>query len=322
LQQAVTDPDELVSLLKLDPKYIAPARHAARSFRLKVPRGFISRMRVGDPNDPLLRQVLPLASELDIRPGFVADPVGDHDALAGPGILQKYSGRALMITTGACAVHCRYCFRRNFPYGEQSAARREFDAALNLIRQWDSLSEVILSGGDPLTLTDRRLEALAGELQAVPHVRRLRVHTRLPIVIPERLDERFLEWWSSLTIEKVLVVHANHAREINAQVRDSLLRLQSTRTTVLNQSVLLRGVNDNVDALEDLSATLFSAGVLPYYLHLLDPVSGAHHFEVPEEEARDYVTQLSNRLPGYLVPRLAREIPGAPAKQIVPPVSR
>jgi EF-P beta-lysylation protein EpmB len=322
LQQAVTDPGELIELLGLGPQYLAPAQLAARLFGLRVPRGFIARMRREDPADPLLRQVLPMATEQENRPGFVQDPLGERQARLGPGVLRKYSGRALLISTGSCAINCRYCFRRHFPYAEENAARRDFDAALETIRGDKSLTEVILSGGDPLMLNDRRLASLSASLERIPWIKRIRVHTRLPVVIPERLDDQFLQWWASLALEKILVVHANHPREIDDSVREALVRLQSTRTTVLNQSVLLRGVNDNVEALAGLSDALFSAGVLPYYLHLLDPVAGAHHFEVPEAEARKYVIELSHRLPGYLVPKLVREVEGESAKVMVPLTSR
>ena len=322
LRDAVTSPDELVELCELDSTWVRPARAAAQRFPLRVPREFIARMRRGDPADPLLRQVLPLACELEECAGFVDDPVGDLDARAGRGLLRKYEGRALLIATGACAVHCRYCFRRNFPYGEESATRSGFTEALRRVQADESLNEIILSGGDPLTLSDRRLAGFAHDLQGIAHVKRLRIHTRLPVVVPQRIDEEFLNWWTSLSIDKVLVIHANHAREIDSCVRESLARLRDGRTVLLNQTVLLRGVNDDSESLIELSEILFESGVLPYYLHLLDPVSGAHHFDVPEAEARDYVSKMSERLPGYLVPRLVREIPGAPAKAIVPLVSR
>lgn len=322
LRNAVTSPDELVKLLELDDAWVRPARSAAKRFPLRVPREFVARMRRGDPADPLLRQVLPLASELDDCEGYVDDPVGDLNALAGPGLLRKYAGRALLIATGACAVHCRYCFRRNFPYDKESATRSGFAAALQALRADESVNEVILSGGDPLMLSDRRLADFAREVQRIAHIRRLRVHTRLPVVVPQRIDEEFLHWWRSLSIDKVLVVHANHPSEIDSRVRESLALLRASRTLLLNQTVLLRGVNDGPEPLIRLSEVLFESGVLPYYLHLLDPVSGAHHFDVPEAEARDYVSKMSQQLPGYLVPRLVREIPGAPAKVIVPPVSR
>jgi len=322
LQDAVTDPAELLALLDLDPQWLEPARAAASRFALRVPRGFVARMRRGDPGDPLLRQVLPLGLELDDAPGFGTDPVGDLAARSGPGLLQKYDGRALLVTTGACAVHCRYCFRRHFPYDEENASRGGFAPALEAIGRDPTLREVILSGGDPLALGDRRLAELFSGLQAVAHVRRLRLHTRLPIVLPERIDAGFLALWSAVPLQKVVVVHANHARELDATVRAAIDALRSTGTTVLNQAVLLRGVNDSVDALVELSEALFDAGALPYYLHLLDPVAGAAHFDVPQATAQRLVADAGARLPGYLVPRLVREEAGAASKTMLPPASR
>jgi EF-P beta-lysylation protein EpmB len=322
LQQAITDPADLLSALGLGPEWLEPALAAARQFPLKVPRGFVARMRRGDPLDPLLAQVLPLGAELAASPGYVLDPVGDLASRAGAGVLRKYHGRALLITTGACAVNCRYCFRRHFPYGEENASRADFGPALEVLRADATVREVILSGGDPLTLGDRRLAALLDGLGSIPHLRRVRLHTRLPIVLPERLDAGFLEVWSAVRLQKVAVVHANHAAEIDASVRDALARLKGTGTTLLNQAVLLRGINDRSDDLVALSEALFEAGVLPYYLHLLDPVAGAAHFDVPEERARALVAEVAARLPGYLVPRLVREIRGEAAKTMLPPASR
>jgi len=322
LQDAVTDPAELLGLLGLGPQWLEPARAAARQFPLKVPRGFVARMRHGDPRDPLLRQVLPLGAELDEVPGYLADPVGDLAAKAGPGVLHKYEGRALLVTTGACAVHCRYCFRRHFPYDDENASRDGFGPALDAIRGDTSIGEVILSGGDPLALSDRRLSLLFEGLRAIPHVRRVRLHTRLPIVLPERIDRAFLDAWTGVPLQKVVVVHANHAREIDGSVRAAIADLRATETTVLNQAVLLRGVNDSVANLVELSETLFAAGVLPYYLHVLDRVAGAAHFDLPVETAQRLVADVATHLPGYLVPRLVREEPGAPAKTVLPPASR
>jgi EF-P beta-lysylation protein EpmB len=322
LQEAVTDPAELLRLLDLGPQWLEPARTAARRFPLRVPRGFVARMRRGDPRDPLLLQVLPLGAELDEVPGYRADPVGDLAAKSGPGVLHKYTGRALLVTTGACAVHCRYCFRRHFPYDEENASRDGFGPALDAIRADASLAEVILSGGDPLTLGDRRLSLLFEGLQAIAHVRRVRLHTRLPVVLPERIDRGFLDAWSAVRLQKVTVIHANHAREIDASVRAAVAALRATGTTVLNQAVLLRGVNDRSEDLVELSEVLFDAGVLPYYLHVLDPVAGAAHFDLPLEAAQRLLASVSAHLPGYLVPRLVREDPGAAAKTMLPPASR
>lgn len=314
LRDAVTDPAELVALLGLDPALVEPARRVAARFGLKVPRGFVARMRRGDPADPLLRQVLPLGAEADDVSGFTSDPVGDLAALSGPGLLTKYSGRALLVATGACGVHCRYCFRREFPYAEQAAGGARFEAALDAIRADPSLREVILSGGDPLSLSNGRLEALTSGLEDIAHVARLRIHTRQPIVLPERVDAGLLDWLGGLRLKTVMVVHANHPAEIDAAVEAALRAVAGHGVMLLNQSVLLKGVNDTISILEALSERLAGTGVVPYYLHLLDRVRGAAHFEVSEARARELMRGLRRRLPGYLIPRLVREEAGAGSK--------
>jgi EF-P beta-lysylation protein EpmB len=317
LADAITDPRELCAVLGLDPALGAAALAAARDFPLRVPRGYVARMRHGDPRDPLLLQVLPGAAELLEAGDFALDPVGDLDSSAAPGLLHKYQGRALVVATGACAVHCRYCFRRHFPYAEQSALRDGWQPVLTRLRAEPQIQEVILSGGDPWSLSDRRLAQLTDALQALPHVRRLRVHTRYPVVLPERVDAGLLDWLARIELQKVVVIHANHANEIDARVRRACADLAAAGATVLNQAVLLAGVNDSVGTLADLSESLFAARVLPYYLHLLDKVQGAAHFDVDERRALDLHRSLAARLPGYLVPRLVREVAGAPAKTAV-----
>jgi len=314
MASAITHPLELVTELGLDPALVAPAEAAGTTFRLRVPRSYVSRMRRGDVNDPLLRQILPLGAELADASDYTADPLGEHAALRAPGLLQKYKGRALLITTSACAVHCRYCFRREYPY---SATR--LNEALNEIASDSSIEEVILSGGDPLSLSDARLASLTDEIQRIPHVRRLRVHTRQPVVLPSRVDAGLTEWLTQLRLPVVFVLHVNHANEIDADVRAACALLRDSGVTLLNQTVLLRGINDDAGVLADLSRALFEAGVLPYYLHVLDHVRGAAHFDVPEERARLIAGQLAAQMPGYLVPRLAREIYGAPAKVTLAP---
>lgn len=317
LARAVTDPQELLALLDLDEAWLGPAQAAARLFPLRVPRGFVAHMRRGDPHDPLLRQVLPLAGELEVVEGYGADPVGDCAALRAPGVLHKYPGRVLLTATGACAVHCRYCFRRHFPYSEANAAADHWQGALRYIADDASLREVILSGGDPLTLSDRRLAEFVQALAQIPHVERLRLHSRLPIVLPERVTPELQAWLSSSRLRTVVVVHANHAREIDLAVAAACARLADSGAMLLNQSVLLRGVNDQVDALAALSERLFEAGVLPYYLHQLDRAQGTAHFEVPDGAALALHAALAARLPGYLVPRLVREVAGAAGKTLL-----
>jgi EF-P beta-lysylation protein EpmB len=314
---AITDPEELLGLLGLDRSLLPAARRAAEQFGLRVPRGFLNRMRRGDPNDPLLLQVLPLASELYEVQGFLADPVGDLQSRVTTGVLHKYRGRALLIATGACAINCRYCFRRHFPYSDETASANGWRDAVAYLRAEPSIDEVILSGGDPLNLSDRRLAQLTGQLQTIGHLRRLRIHTRTAVVLPERIDAGFCQWLSRVPLKKVVVLHTNHAQEVDASVVAMCERLKSCDVTLLNQSVLLSGINDSADALSQLSETLFEAGILPYYLSLLDRVQGAAHFEVSEARGVELIRTLAARLPGYLVPKLVREIAGARGKTSV-----
>ena len=314
-QRAMADayrrPTELLADLGLD---AGDLDAAIPEFPLRVPRSYATRIRQGDPRDPLLLQVLPQARERHAVPGFTDDPVGERSSARQPGLLQKYAGRALIITTGACAVHCRYCFRRSFPY-QDSLPHSAFTAILDELRDDPHIHEVILSGGDPLSLSDRRLAGLLQRLDRLPHVRRIRLHTRTPIVLPERIDAQLLQVLQQLRTPLVTVLHCNHANEIDAAVTAAIAGLRAHSAMVLNQSVLLRGINDSADALVALSESLFAAGVTPYYLHQLDPVAGAAHFVVSDARARACVAAAAARLPGYLVPRLVREIPGAEAKQ-------
>jgi EF-P beta-lysylation protein EpmB len=314
LASAVRDPGELLRLLDLPQHLLGGAQSGSRQFPLLVPRGFVALMTPGDPADPLLRQVLPLFEEGVEAPGFSADPLTEAGCGPAPGLLHKYQGRALLVATGACAVHCRYCFRRHFPYQDLPRGRRWYEPALAYLNSDAQMQELILSGGDPLTLPDAQLSELAAALAAIPHLRRLRVHSRLPVVLPERVDDAFLEWFAGGRLTPVLVIHANHPREISAPVAAAIARVRRAGATVLNQSVLLAGVNDDVDTLSALSERLFDAGAMPYYLHMLDRVQGAAHFLVGDERALTLHRALSARLPGYLVPRLVREEPGMPGK--------
>lgn len=317
MREAITDADTLFALLDLPRAHLPAARRAARTFPLQVPRALAARMRPGDIDDPLLRQVLPLDAECDAVPGFVADAVGDTASAAGDGLLHKYHGRALIVTTGACAINCRYCFRRHFDYAAHNGARRRWHSVIERIAADDSIAEVILSGGDPLSLADSKLGALTEQLADIQHVRRLRIHTRQPVVLPARIDAAFLRLFAAIPQQCIVVIHANHANELDAQVARALARLRANGALLLNQSVLLRGVNDDADALAALSERLFDCGVLPYYLHLLDRVAGTAHFEVPAERAEALMQTIAARLPGYLVPKLARETAGAPAKSVI-----
>ncbi len=289
-------------------------RRASVAFPFRVPRAFATRMRPGDPHDPLLLQVLPRSEENRETPGFVTDPVGDASAEVAPGVLHKYQGRVLLITTGACAVHCRYCFRRQFPYPKRQLTASRWQTALEYIRRRRDIREVILSGGDPLVLSDERLQRMIEDLAAIPHLHRLRIHSRLPIVLPSRINDGLLTALTSTRFSPVMVVHANHGNEIDAAVKNAVARLRDRHVTVLNQSTLLAGINDRTETLVALQETLFAAGILPYYLHLLDRAQGTAHFEVAPARARALHEDLRRRLPGYLVPRLARDLPNAPYK--------
>jgi len=290
----------------------ASAGHAL--FETCVPEAFLRRITPNQPDAPLLRQVLPLGDETLQSSGFVSDPLNEQQQRPAKGVIHKYAGRVLLIASPNCAINCRYCFRRHFPYTDNSPSRAQWQEAFDYLYADPSIREVILSGGDPLAANDRHLAWLVTQLEKIPHLKRLRIHTRLPIVIPDRVDQALLEWLSSTRLQTVMVLHANHANEIDLAVRDACQRLKDSGVTLLNQSVLLRGVNDNCEALATLCERLFAVGVLPYYLHVLDPVKGAGHFDVPDPEARQLVTALRRELPGFLMPRLVREIPGEASK--------
>lgn len=313
--QAIRDPAELLEILRLPASLLPAAQAAAQQFPLRVPCGYVDRMEKGNPQDPLLLQVLPMGFELTESEGFAPDPVGDLTAMVRPGLLHKYHGRVLMITTGACGIHCRYCFRRHFPYSETQRETNNWQPALAYIAADPSIEEVILSGGDPLCLTNQRLMALTRKLASIPHVRRLRIHTRQPIVLPERVDTGLLEWLNTCEMQVIVVLHCNHTNEINTEVCRALAAIKGTGAALLNQAVLLRGINDDTEVLVDLNKNLFYIGVLPYYLHQLDRVQGSQHFEVAPQRAREIMRELRDRLPGYLVPNLVREETGQLAKR-------
>jgi len=310
LKQAIRDPAELLQLLALSPTLLPAARRAAELFPLRVPRGYVARMEKGNPHDPLLRQVLPLEAEMQPVPGFEADPVGDLAAMSVPGLLHKYAHRVLLIASPTCAVHCRYCFRREFPYDDGQLSHSRMQPAFDYIRQDSSIHEVILSGGDPLSLSNPRLTGIIQTLAAIPHLKRLRLHSRQPIVLPQRVDAGLLASLRQHRLQTILVIHCNHPHELAGDVLSALSALHQQGITLLNQSVLLRDINDTVATLTALSEALFAAGVLPYYLHQLDRVRGAAHFAVSDSRAVTLLQQIRLQLPGYLVPRLVRENAG------------
>jgi EF-P beta-lysylation protein EpmB len=315
LAGAMTGVEELLGMHGLDPSCQGgPAAVDAEDlFAFRVPPAFAARAHRPEGDDGILPQVLPHAAEMESRDGFTVDPVGELAHPPRGGLLQKYRGRALVMVTGACAVHCRYCFRRHFPY-EGHTSPEDWRSAVETLAGDPSISEVILSGGDPLTVPDARLARMVADLWELRHLRRLRVHTRMPIVLPQRVDRALVRWLAASPVPLVVVVHVNHPSEIDADVERGLSVLDSVGVRLLNQSVLLRGVNDDAAILAELSEKLFDVRVTPYYLHMLDPVAGAAHFEVPETRALQIMGQLREVLPGYLVPRLVREIPGAPSK--------
>jgi EF-P beta-lysylation protein EpmB len=314
LADVLTDPDELLRLLNIDAdENLLAGREAKRLFPLRVPRAFVARMEKGNPNDPLLRQVLTSQEEFIAAPGFSTDPLEEQHSVV-PGLLHKYRNRALLLVKGGCAVNCRYCFRRHFPYSENQGNKRNWQSAMEYVRAHPELDEIIFSGGDPLMAKDHELDWLISELESIEHVKRLRIHSRLPIVIPARITDTLASRFARSRLQILLVNHINHANEIDEDFRNAMQRLRQANVTLLNQSVLLRGVNDNAQTLADLSNALFDASVMPYYLHVLDKVQGAAHFLVSDDEARTIVRELLTLISGYLVPRLAREIGGEPSK--------
>jgi EF-P beta-lysylation protein EpmB len=317
LSEAFNSIEDLCHYLHLPVDALPVSNTAATNFPIRVPLSFAACMEKGNPDDPLLKQVLPTQEELIAYPGFNNDPVGDLQATAQTGVIHKYHGRVLLINTGSCAINCRYCFRRNFPYSELQLSKQSELAAINYIRQDRSLSEVILSGGDPLLLNDARLAKLLEQLDGIEHIKRIRIHSRLPIVLPARITDEFIKTLQKSSKQIVMVVHCNHANEINDRVITAFNTLKGHSITLFNQSVLLKGVNDQVDTLCALSEKLFHHGVIPYYLHLLDKAAGTGHFEVAETQAVELIKEVQATLPGYLVPKLVKEVAGQHSKQIV-----
>lgn len=312
LRQAWRDPVALLSAIGLET--LAGSLDRASPFPFLVTREFAARMQPGNPRDPLLRQVLPTLTERRQVEGFGADPVGDQASRRNPAMLHKYHGRVLLITTAACPIHCRYCFRRDYDYASDRLSQGRLEHIRDSIAADPSIAEVILSGGDPLTLGDQRLRRITDILRPIPHIRRLRIHSRMPVTLPSRIDAGLIDWLASLPWQQVMVIHANHAREFDREVAESLDRLRRAGVWVFNQAVLLAGVNDQEDALVELMETSFAHGAAPYYLHLLDRVAGSAEFEVDAARARELLCAMRVRLPGFLVPRLVREQAGAAYK--------
>jgi EF-P beta-lysylation protein EpmB len=317
LAEAFNNIEDLCRYLNLSPADLPISAAASENFSLRVPLSFAACIEKGNPHDPLLRQVLPINDELSAYPGFNNDPVGDLASATQNGILHKYHGRVLLINTGSCAINCRYCFRRNFPYAELQLSRQKENAAIQTIQNDTDISEVILSGGDPLLLSDSRLSSLIEQLNNIKHVQRIRIHSRLPIVLPARITDDFINILRQSPKQIIIITHCNHATEINNRVIAACNLLKDCGITLFNQAVLLKGVNDNAEVLCELSEQLFRHGIIPYYLHLLDKATGTGHFEVPEAEALALIRQVQAVLPGYLVPKLVKEQAGAASKQTI-----
>ena len=316
MASAIKSIDELLDIVQLSAAELNISEAARKQFSLRIPMAYVDNIRPGDPHDPLLKQILPVGEEMRTMENYLDDPVADLDAVAAKGLLHKYHGRVLIMTTAACAVHCRYCFRRHFPY-QENRSEKNWQEAADYIREHSDIHEVILSGGDPLSLSEPKLKNLTDKLLTIPHIKTLRLHTRQPIVLPERINSAFLNWLDSLPWKVVMVVHCNHANEIDSSVEAILKRLQQHNITLLNQSVLLKGVNDDTNTLIDLSKKLFENNVIPYYLHQLDKVQGAAHFFVSAEKARLLMNEIQQYLPGYLVPKFVEEKAGEKSKLLV-----
>jgi len=318
LSQTIDTPEALIEHLQLPEELIEPAREASKGFPLRVPMPYLQRIRKGDINDPLLRQVLPLGEELRQVPGFVTDPLAEMAANHRDGLIHKYKGRVLLVVTGACAINCRYCFRRHFPYENNRLGPEQWQQVLDYIRNDESIREVIFSGGDPLVSNDKRLQSMVSDLEQIPHLQRLRIHSRLPVVIPQRVTAALTTTLRDTRLQSVVVLHINHPNEIDESVTKAVQKLKLAGITILNQAVLLKQVNNSVTVLKQLSEELFASGILPYYLFTFDPVAGAAHFDIADSEAQLLMQKLHMELPGYLVPKLAREVPGRGSKTVLP----
>ena len=310
LKNGITHPLQLLTALQLTPEDFPFRILYDHPFKTRVPLGFVNRMQKGNPHDPLLLQVLPIDSELLSPEGYTTDPLDEHRTNIIPGLIHKYHNRVLLTITGACAIHCRYCFRRHFPYSDNNPGREGWGRVIDYLKAAPEITEVIFSGGDPLTAPDTLLGGLAESLATIPHIKTLRIHSRLPIVLPERIDEAFLGWFTQTRLQPVMVVHTNHPQEIDSTVEQALSRMHQVGITLLNQSVLLKGINDNATILAALSQKLIENHTYPYYLHLLDKVKDTAHFDLPRHRAIQIYHELLASVSGYLVPKLVEERAG------------
>jgi EF-P beta-lysylation protein EpmB len=309
LANVVTDPKQLLQMVGIEPAQYLQHFKARQLFPVRVPRPFIEKMTPGDINDPLLKQVMPLSDEFLMTAEFVTDPLAEHESKV-EGLLHKYKNRVLLIVKAGCAINCRYCFRRHFPYADNSPNKQRWQYALDYIAQNNQITEVIFSGGDPLMASDEHLAWLIKKIEKISHVKRLRLHSRLPVVIPRRITTTLVDMLKATRLKATMVLHINHGNEINQALVNALEPLRAARIPLFNQSVLLRGINDRATILAALSEKLFDTGIQPYYLHMFDPVQGAAHFDVTELQAVIIVKELMALLPGFLVPKLVREIAG------------
>ena len=317
LQTAIRDSDTLLRAVEIEPKWVRAIAGETSGFPVLAPAPFVSRIKAGNPNDPLLLQILAVSDEIAPLAFGTTDPLEEHRFNPVPGVIHKYHGRALLMTAGSCAINCRYCFRRHADYAANIVTPARLQEVLDYLRGQQDLTEVILSGGDPLLSSDRKLDELISHLEKIPHIQRLRIHSRLPIVIPQRITEQLCKRLRRSRFQVTLVIHCNHPQEIDADVEQAMTKLRAHKVTLLNQAVLLKNINDSVTTLEALSVELFRIGVLPYYLHTLDPVQGAAHFGQPLQQCKQLYQSLQAKLPGYLLPRLVSEIPGRDSKTLI-----
>ena len=317
LKKLITSPKTLYEALDLAPDSLPEAWQAHERFRVRVTPSYLQRIKPNTPKDPLLLQVLPSPYELEEHEGYVSDPLAESQHNPVKGLIHKYQGRVLFITAGQCAINCRYCFRREFDYSANSPNRAEWEQALTYIRADQSIREVILSGGDPLILSDNQLQWIVNKVADIPHITRIRLHTRIPIVLPSRITSELVHLLTSTHLKCIVVVHSNHAQELDNITHCAFSLMQKQGITLLNQSVLLAGINDQEDILIELSEKLFNQGILPYYLHVMDKVSGTKQFDIPEPRAIALHKRIQAQLPGFLVPKLVREIPGQPNKTVL-----